>query len=148
LSFLRKQESHEIPVCTGMTDTVPPSRGRPVFAEPIIKFSKLHLLAMLFLLSINLFGFYNSSFPLFVKILCSTFVFLFCLHILFRTILNPGQLPPEFKLLYAKIWRYAMVLIVRDSISGKKKRYFFSRDQFTLMQWKILRRKLRFSLKP
>jgi len=64
---------------------------------------------------------------------------------LFRDILNPRELPPEFKLLYAKIWRYALVLIVRDSISVKKKRYFFSRDQFTLMQWKILRRKIRFS---
>lgn len=113
-----------------------------------MKASKLYLLALLFLFSVNLFAFYNSSFPLFVKILCLVLVFLFCIHILFRTILNPRQLPPEFKLLYAKIWRYAMVLIVCDSVSNKSKRYFFSRDQFTLMQWKNLRRKIRFSRKP
>lgn len=109
-----------------------------------IAFSKLHLFVLLFLFSTNLFAFYNSRFSLVIKTICSVFVFLFCIYILFRDILNPRQLPPEFELLYAKIWRYAMVLIVRDTVIGKKKRYFFSRDQFTLMQWKILRRKIRF----
>lgn len=109
-----------------------------------MKISKLYLFfySSLFALTSGVIFFIAQA--AWLKIILFLVMLTIYLHTLFTDILSPQNLPTEYELRYAKIWRYVLIIKLYNSVSRKKCTHIFFRDQFTLMQWKDLRRKIRF----